>query len=463
MGAYAFYLVVRFYMTEEFKSVPDNYFCQNSTWFDTKLLVDCYAADYCKQMSNDSYSKFMKHILTEENIASNHIVHLGRVLGSADLELLENEKDGTLDMGNWSADVHKRSYSIKMPIKSLRRSAGFVLADGMHHNTRTTVQPSPEDDDLIFLPFPFVKRCMKAVLAAKEEASNGSQSHLNTAVCFLELLDELALVFLQDAAAMLILHPERGDNAMYKHIPVLKTEVFKRFVDKMKLALENSENPTDYKLEAALPGVQQRFQSLECHMGTMQRTMGTMEMNVVAAVREEGRKMRESIADGFEEAATAFRGGGRGSRAVGELTTRVPTMVEGSVGGLAFSELQFYGNHKSVQSMYNEYYGKGDFNLTPMLGGLLAMEKKFGAKWRKHIPGGSKFIGRIKAVMKAIERMAVTNGDSVEASIDKLELVFQAKDGGNKTLSKLVDILKKQGIVAVAASRGPRGRGVGIG
>ena len=138
-------------------------------------------------------------------------------------------------------------------------------------------------------------------------------------------------------------------------------------------------------------------------------------------------------------------------------------MVEGSVGGLAFSELQFYGNHKSVQSMYNEYYGKGGFKLIPMLGGLLAMEKKFGAKWRKHISGGSKLIGRMKAVMKAIELMGRTEGGSVEASIDKLELVYQAKDGGNKSLSKLVDILKQQGIVAVAASCGPRGRGMGIG
>jgi hypothetical protein len=56
-------------------------------------------------MSNHSYSKFKKRILTEQNIASNHIVHLGRILGSADLELLENEKDGTLDMGNWSSDA----------------------------------------------------------------------------------------------------------------------------------------------------------------------------------------------------------------------------------------------------------------------------------------------------------------------------------------------------------------------
>jgi hypothetical protein len=65
------------------------------------------------------------------------------------LELLENEKSGTLDMGNWAADVHKRYYSIKIPIKSLRRAAGFVLADGMHHNIQTTVEPDPEDAELL--------------------------------------------------------------------------------------------------------------------------------------------------------------------------------------------------------------------------------------------------------------------------------------------------------------------------
>jgi hypothetical protein len=106
-----------------------------------------------------------------------------------------------------------------MPIKSLRRAAGFVLADGMHHNIRTTVEPDPEDGDLLDAVFPFVKGCLAAVLAAKAAETDGSQSYLNTAVCFLELLGHLALVFLQDAAAMVVLHPERGDNTMYKHLP----------------------------------------------------------------------------------------------------------------------------------------------------------------------------------------------------------------------------------------------------
>jgi hypothetical protein len=93
--------------------------------------------------------------------------------------------------------VRKRSHSINMPIELVRRSAGFVLADGMHHSMLTTVKSNPEDDNLFDWPFPFVKRCLVAVLAAKEAAMDCSQSHLNAAVCFLEfLLEHLALVFL---------------------------------------------------------------------------------------------------------------------------------------------------------------------------------------------------------------------------------------------------------------------------
>jgi hypothetical protein len=93
--------------------------------------------------------------------------------------------------------------------------------------------------------------------------------------------------------------------------------------------------------------------------------------------------------------------------------------------------------------MYNEYYGKGDFNVIPITGGLHVMEQTFGAKWRNHILGGSKFIGWTKAVMGAIALMATMDGGSVGGSIDKSELVFQAKDhGGTKCLSKLVNILE---------------------
>jgi hypothetical protein len=126
---------------------------------------------------------------------------------------------------------------------------------------------------------------------------------------------------------------------------------------------------------------------------------------------------------------------------------------------------QFYRSHKSVQSFYNEYYGLEDFDGVPISGGLLAMEEKFGAKWRKSVRGGAKHMSRLKAVMRAIADMTVLEGGSIDRSIVVLDGVFQYKgvDGGKKRLSNLVNILKKQGIVASAMPHGPRGRGVGIG
>ena len=462
VGAYAFYLAVRFFMTEEYKTVPDDYFCTNQNWFDTKLLVDCYAADLTKEMSNDSYSKFLKKILSKLGIASNHIVHLGRVLGSAELELLENEREGTLDMGNWSADVHKRSYSIKMPIKSLRKAGGFVLADGMHHNTRTTVEP--DDEALLIGVFPFVRRCLEAVREAKREAeASKAQNYLNTALAFLEMLDHLALVFLQDAAAMLVLHPERKEMAMYKHIGVLKSNMFALYVEKMRFALVSKDVPTDYHLEVALPGVQQHLQMLEIGQGKLARRIDRVEMNTVKMIQEEGEKTRATIANGLEAAALAMRGSGGQSSYKAQLN-RLRTRTSDSDGGLlALADHQFYATHKSVQSFYNEYYGLGDFKDIPVDGGLATLEEKYKAKWRKHIKGGAKHISRVKQVMQAIDNMAGLDGRTVDGAIDILELAYQSDDGAKKSLSNLVNILKQRGLVVSAASRGPRGRGVGIG
>jgi hypothetical protein len=61
--------------------------------------------------------------------------------------------------------------------------------------------------------------------------------------------------------------------------------------------------------------------------------------------------------------------------------------------------------------------------------------------------------------------MLASEGGSVDRLIKVLEELFRDKgvDGGKQPLSNLVDILKKQGLVASATSRGPCGRGVDIG
>jgi hypothetical protein len=277
------------------------------------------------------------------------------------------------------------------------------------------------------------------------------------------MMDHLALIFLQDAAAMLVLHPERKEMAMYKHIGVLKSNSFALFVEKMRAALVSEDVPTDYHLEAALPGVQQRLNMLETGQTKLGRRIDGVETTVVTKIEEEGKKTRETIAHGLEAAALAMRvGGGQASKAA--VLDRLQMRTRPSDGGLlALADHQFYANHKSVQSFYNEYHGLGDFKDVPVAGGLSTLEEKYKAKWRNHIKGGAKHISRLKMLMVAIDNMVGNEGGSVDSAIDLLEMAYEDERGANKRLSNLVDILKQQGLVASATSRGPRGRGVGSG
>jgi hypothetical protein len=162
---------------------------------------------------------------------------------------------------------------------------------------------------------------------------------------------------------------------MYKHLPVLKRGAFGLYKEmKMKQTLNNDECPTDYKLEVCLPGVHQRFQTLEGRMGSMEHGMSTMEMKVVTAVQDEGQKTRDAIAFGLEAAAKSVRGGG-GTVPQQQVLQRLVTMADRAGGGLVTTDHQFYMRHKSVPSFYNELYGLGNFNVIPISGGLHAVEE----------------------------------------------------------------------------------------
>lgn len=223
VGAYAFYLMVRFQETHEFDEGSGVDFGDNSTWFDFKLLVEAICKDTKKGMTNKSYARWMEKNLKDNALCGRHIIHLGRIWGSVLLDMLENESTGTQQLGNWATTVRDRSYSIKLPIKTMRVKAGFQEADGMHFNVRTTVKP-PEG--LRRLIFPFVERGFEQVSAARAANRQAAPNFLATAQCFLELLDHLRDVALQDAATMMIKQESRTLNLLFE-MPVFRTGAFK--------------------------------------------------------------------------------------------------------------------------------------------------------------------------------------------------------------------------------------------
>ena len=68
VGALAFYLQLRFRLTEEFRNFSLDDWLDNSKWFKVKLLVDIQSHDYEKEMKNNCYGKAIEKVLTELGI-----------------------------------------------------------------------------------------------------------------------------------------------------------------------------------------------------------------------------------------------------------------------------------------------------------------------------------------------------------------------------------------------------------
>jgi hypothetical protein len=116
------------------------------------------------------------------------------------------------------------------------------------------------------------------------------------------------------------------------------------------MALVRKDVPTDYHLEAALPGVQQRLQMLETGQSKLGCWMDGMETTVVKKSKEEGEKTRVIIA--IVGGSSIGNEGGKVSQAQPDRLQKRRGPSDGGL--LVLSDHQFYAKHKSVQSFYKQ-------------------------------------------------------------------------------------------------------------
>jgi hypothetical protein len=215
VGALAFYLMYRFSVTREFEEFTLEDWLDNSKWFSIKLLVDLNGGDFTKSLNNRSYADAIKMILLFLGIAAMHLLHLGRNLGAKILEMLEEENSAIQTMGNCSPSMQSSCYSTKLPMQPIRKLAGFTDANGMYYNPRTMVEV--EESLLRLTPVGCWLFDAQAAVASANELGAGKFTAMN----FLAFMMTLNRVFIQDAAAMLVLHPEKIDH------PLFRLEVFR--------------------------------------------------------------------------------------------------------------------------------------------------------------------------------------------------------------------------------------------
>ena len=216
------YLANRFANTKEFKDFNLEDWKTNSKWFDIKLLVDASRPDGDKKVSmkNNTYAKAIKHVLGSLGIKSSHWLHLGQVIGPKMLEMQEMKPDEIRQLGNWDPYMQEKRYSTKLPMKPMRAIGGFTVAKGMYYNPRTTVNPPLEL--VLKTPFKFAYDYCDAIWeSVVNDDSPGSTAHT-----FLRLMKNVVVIFIQDTAAIWVLHEERRAHPIF-HLDVFQSQEWK--------------------------------------------------------------------------------------------------------------------------------------------------------------------------------------------------------------------------------------------
>jgi hypothetical protein len=129
--------------------------------------------------------------------------------------MLEEENSAIQTMGNWNPSMQPSCYSTKLPMQPIRKLAGFTDANGMYYNPRTVVEV--EESLLQLTPVGCWLFNAQAAVASGNELGAGKFTAMN----FLAFMMTLNRVFIQDAAVMLLLHPEKIDH------PLFRLEVFR--------------------------------------------------------------------------------------------------------------------------------------------------------------------------------------------------------------------------------------------
>jgi hypothetical protein len=97
----------------------------------------------------------------------------------------------------------------------MRKLAGFTTGNNMYYNPRSTVEP-PES---LIEETPFFR--FSTALEYVEAKIKHDNADVWTAYEFLKLMKLLNVVFLQDAAAIWVLHPERKEHPIFS-MPVFR-------------------------------------------------------------------------------------------------------------------------------------------------------------------------------------------------------------------------------------------------
>ena len=253
-GSLAIYLFVRYYCTDEDFDLSDN-----KAWYHIRTAVpvgnsgqgtrEKYSeVTRMKNMGSSTYTRQMELAFEALGHKPSHTAHFGRSCAPVLLEFAEVLTSVIKELGNWSLDVFEKHYASKMAWEALRAAAGFRKERGHYYLPRAKI---PVPQDLKDLVFPNVVRCRNLFHQLPDKV----QYVLETARHFIEVMDHLATVFMQDCCVLLSI-PERAGHNLFSH-PFFSEPLFLEYQSSFNTAYEQlllpENDPTFEPVKRCLP------------------------------------------------------------------------------------------------------------------------------------------------------------------------------------------------------------------
>jgi hypothetical protein len=109
--------------------------------------------------------------------------------------------------------------------------------------------------------------------------------------------------------------------------------------------------------------------------------------------------------------------------------------------------------HKSIHTIYYEWYGLETFANSPVEGGIASLEKQFKTKWRKHfLPAEKQYFSRLQKVVKGIEEQGRREAKEPDTVLDDWGSLYQEE--AKSSVTKMAQMIQEMGLVVTRKARG---------
>ena len=474
-GALAVSLFTRFRVTDEEFDLTDN-----EQWYNIHTSVaigDGKVKDLEKakerselDMGRSGFYASIKKAFLKFGHCVAHVNHFGRSCSPVVLEFAEVMTCYIKELGNWDMNVFERHYSAKMAWPALRAAANFRQERGNYYQPRQRIKPPPE---LTKLAFPNIERAK----ARFRQLPVKSQMKRKTARSFIDAMDHLAEVLMQDACVFLTM-PDRKDHVLFQD-PLFKTPEFlsyqNRFNREYPILCNPHNDPTHDPLKRHVPLIGHTLANLNANVARGNELI-SMQTQAIVLMHQKQDSMTAQI-NGLsvnanhvnhviDAAVTAaqnspYRSPPRTcecdapSGLYADPDFMQVTMIDSSPGNDSPNEglphdtrteesMPEYPTlpvtYNSLQAMYNDWNGSVG-SIFASCNGIKAIDSD--SKYRKSLSSGQKkLLQRLNRINRFFESQ-VRSGQSLEETFTMIENALRDSPKKDVTLSGTADLLKK--------------------